>query len=388
MRAVRPPWRLLIGWPVLLGLATVFAGVEVFSLRGKWDVVRNWAGLVEAVDGGFQVLGILVVGAAAAVAVQPWQNRELTAALPDAGSRTVAGGGLLVGALAAGVHALVVVSLIAWGFAEGLPGQLRLWPVLSVLAGLLVCALFGTAVVRLGVGLLSPLLAMGLYVAIVYVSAAFGGVDLFDLGGVSVVLVGLAPDTAAVLWRAGWLAAAAAALWVVAAYGRQALLRPALPVLVITAAVLAVPTVQTARAGFVETPVRWVCDAGPSQVCVAAEYEDRLADYAAAVTRMAPYAEQVGLPRPQEGYRQSVGFRGGPGAFSAADQEVQPRQLAFDLIQFALPCSVRWNLEDLERADIVAFWIQGEAGFALPPEVVVPTLDEARRALDSLQCDR
>lgn len=390
MTSVRP-WRLLVGWPVLLGMAVVFAGVEIVVLRGQWDVVRSWASLVEAVDGAFLVLGILVAGAAAAVAAQPWENRELTAALPDAGPRTVAAAGVVVGFVAAGVHALTVAALLIWGYAIGLPGQPRLWPVLGVLAGLMACALFGTAVVRLGAGALAPLLAMGLWVAVIYGFRAFGGTALVDLGGVSIVLVGLAPDTAAMLWRASWLVAAAGVVWWIAAYGRRALRRPVFVVLVIVAGVLAVTAEPKVEAGFVPTAVVWVCEPGPPQVCVAAEYDDRLADYAAALTRMAPFADRVGLPRPPDGYRQGVGIRGGPGSFAVDDEGVQTVQLAFDLVQFALPCSVRWDLQQLEQAETVAFWIAAQAGSPLPPQppgFSVPTLDDARRALDSLRCDR
>ena len=389
MRSVRA-WRLLVWWPVLLGLALVFVGVEIAVLAGQWDVVRSWASLVEAVDGAFLVLGILVAGAAAALAGQPWENRELTAALPDAGPRTVAAAGVVVGFVAAGVHALTVAALLIWGYAVGLPGQPRLWPVLSVLAGLMACALFGTAVVRLGAGALAPLLAMGLWVAVIYGFRAFGGTALVDLGGVSVVLVGVAPDTAAMLWRAAWLVAAAAVVWWIAAYGRRVLRRPVFGVLVIVAGVLAVTTEPKVGAGFVQTSVVWVCEPGPPQVCLAAEYDDRLADYAAALSRMAPFADQVGLPRPPDGYRQAVGIRGGPGSFGV-EEEVQTVQLAFDLVQFALPCSVRWSLPQLEQADVVAFWIVTQAGIPLapqPPGFRVPTLDEARQALDSLRCDR
>jgi len=385
------PWRLLAGWPVLLGMAVVFAGVEIVVLRGQWDVVRSWASLVEAVDGAFLVLGILVAGAAAAVAAQPWENRELTAALPDAGPRTVAAAGVVVGFVAAGVHALTAAALLIWGYAIGLPGQPRLWPVLGVLAGLMACALFGTAVVRLGAGALAPLLAMGLWVAVIYGFRAFGGTALVDLGGVSVVLVGVAPDTAAMLWRAAWLVAAAGVVWWIAAYGRRVLRRPVFGVLVIVAGVLAVTTEPKVGAGFVPTSVVWVCEPGPPQVCVAAEYDERLADYAAALARMAPLADQVGLPRPPDGYRQAVGIRGGPGSFTVDDEGVRTVQLAFDLVQFALPCSVRWTLPQLEQADIVAFWIVTQAGIPLPPQppgFSVPTLDDARRAVDSLRCDR
>ena len=382
--------RLLVGWPALLGMALVFVGVEIAVLAGQWDVVRSWASLVEAVDGAFAVLGILVAGAAAAVAVQPWQNRELTAALPDSGPRTVAAAGVVVGVVAAGVHALAVAALLVWGYAVGLPGQPRLWPVLSVLAGLMTCALFGTAVVRLGAGVLAPLLAMGLYVVMLVVFRALGGTGLVDLGGVSIVLVGIAPDTPTMLWRAAWLVAAAAVAWWIAAYGQRALRRPVFPALVLVASVLAVTTEQKVKEGFVQTPVVWVCEPGPPQVCVAAEYDDRLADYAAALTRMAPFADQVGLPRPTDGYRQGVGSRPGPGSFGV-DQEVQTVQLAFDLVQFTLPCSVRWTLPQLDQADTVAFWMAAQAGSPLPPQPPgfrVPTLGEARQALDSLRCDR
>lgn len=382
--------RLLVWWPVLLGLAVVFAGVEVAVLAGQWDVVRSWASVVEAVDGAFLVLGIVVVGAAAAVSAQPWQNRELTAALPDSGARTVAATGVVVGFVAAGVHALTVAALVVWGYVVALPGQPRLWPVLSVLAGLMACAMFGTAAVRLGAGVLAPLLAMGLYVAVIFVADVLGGTDLVDLGGVSIVLVGLAPDTQTMLWRAAWLFAAAAVVWWIAVYGRRALRRPVFPVLVVVAAVLAVTTVHQARPGFVRTAVEWVCEPGPPQVCVAAEYDDRLADYAAALTPMVPLADQVGLPRPPDGYRQAVGIRSGPGSFGVEPQ-VQPVQLAFDLVQFTLPCSVRWDLQQLEQAETVAFWMAAEAGSPLPPQPPgfrVATLDEARQALDSLRCDR
>lgn len=379
--------RLLVWWPALLGLAVVFAGVEIAVLAGQWDVVRSWASLVEAVDGAFLVLGILVAGAAAAVAAQPWQNRELTAALPDAGPRTAAAAGVVVGFVAAGVHALTVAAVLVWGYAVALPGQPRLWPVLSVLAGLMACAMFGTAVVRLGAGALAPLLAMGLYVAVLYAFRALGGTALIDLGGVSIVLVGVAPDTAAMLWRAAWLVAAAAVAWAIAAYGRRALRRPVFPVLVIVAGVLAVTTEPRVGAGFVQTSVVWVCEPGPPQVCVAAEYDDRLADYAAALTQIAPFADQVGLPRPPDGYRQAVGIHGGPGSFGV-EEEVRTVQLAFDLVQFTLPCSVRWNLQQLDQADIVANWMATQAGSPLPPGALVPTLDEAGQALDSLRCDR
>lgn len=379
--------RLLVPWPALVGLATVLAGVEITALVSQWDVMRSWASLVEAVDGAWLVLGILVVGCAAAVSVQPWQNREMTAALPDSGARSVAARGVLVGLVAAGVHVLTVAVLVIWGWAVALPGQPRLWPVLSVLVGLWACAMFGTAAARFGAGLLSPLLAMGLYVGVLLVIRALGGNDLIDLGGVSVVLVGLAPDTQTVLWRAAWLFAAGAATWWLAAYGRTALRRVPFLVLVLVTVVLAITAAQKADAGFVKTPVEWVCDPGPPKVCVAAEYGDRLEDYAVALSQMAPSAERVGLPQPRNGYQQTVGVRPGPGSFNV-DARVNREQLAFDLIQFTLPCSVRWDEQQLQQADTVAAWMASAAGSSLPPDVRIPSLAEARQALASLRCDR
>lgn len=378
--------RLLVPWPALLGLAVILFGVEIAAMVDQWDVVRSWASLVEAVDGVWLVSGILVVGVAAAVSAHTWQNRELTAALPDSGARTVAATGVVVGLVAAGVHALTVAGLLVWGYAVALPGHPRLWPVLGVLVGLVACALFGTAVVRLRAGVLAPLVAMGLYVGLLFVIRALGGSHLVDLGGVSIVLVGLAPDPQTMLWRAAWLCAAGAVAWWIAAYGRRALRRPVFPVLVLVTAVLAVTTAEKTEAGFARTPVAWVCAPGPPQVCVAAEYDDRLEDYASALTRMVPLADQVGLPRPPGGYRQGVGIEPAPGSFNV-DAQVQTAQLAFDLVQFALPCSVEWDEQQLQRADVVAAWITAQAGGQLPPEIRVPTLGEARQALDSLRCD-
>lgn len=389
--SVVQPWRLLLGRPTLLGLALVFAGVEIVALRGDWDVARNWPSVVEAADGAFQLLAVLVVGSAAAVAVGPWHDRELTSAFPDSGSRAVASTGVVVGVLAAGVHFVTMVGLLVWGYVVGLPGPLRLWPVLSVLAGLFVAALFGTAVVRLGAGVLAPVLAMGLWIALIYGVAAVGGVDLFDLGGVSIVLVGIAPDTTTVLWRAAWLAAAAGVVWAIAAHGRRTMWSPLFLVQVVATVTLAAITVQESRAGFVQTSVQLVCEPGPPQVCVTAEYDHRLAEYTTALTRLAPLADQVGLTPPPEGYRQGFGIRAGPGSFSVDDEGLQIRQLAFDLVQFALPCSIRWDLSQLEQADVVSFWVLTQAGYPLPegpPGTRIPTLAEAQRALEVLQCDR
>lgn len=378
--------RLLVPWPALLGVASLLAGVEVVGLVNQWDVMRSWASVVEAVNGAWLVLGILVVGSAAAVSAQTWQHRELTLALPDAGGRTTAAAALVIGFLAAGVHALTVTGLVVWGWVVGLPGHPRLWPVLGVLAGLVACALFGTVVARLGVGSLSPLVAMGLYVALLFVIRALGGRDLVDLGGVSVVLVGLAPDTDVMLLRAAWLASVAALAWWFAAYGRTALRRVPLLALVLVTAGLAVTTAEEAEAGFVAIPVQWVCESGPPKVCVAAEYDDRLVSYAAALARLAPPANQVGLPSPSHGYRQTVGVRPGPGSFNV-DARVRMDQLAFDLVQFSLPCSVHWGEQQLQRADVIAGWLATQAGGAQPPNEHTPSLREAQRALDTLQCE-
>jgi hypothetical protein len=310
----------------------------------------------------------------------------MTAALPDSGARTTAAVGVVVGLLGVTVHLVAVAAVLVWGSTTGLPGRPRLWPVLGFLAALVLWGLFGTAVARLHAGLLTPLLAMAAWVAVVFLLRASGGNELIDLGGVSVVLVGLAPDTVAVLWRAAWLIAAGALVWALAAQGRRALRRPAFLVLVPLAAVLAFATVSTADDGFVRVPVGWACDAGPPKVCVAEEYEDRLEDYAAAVGRMAPLAEEVGLPVPGDGYRQTVGVRPGTGSFNV-DARVNTGQLAFDLVQFGLPCSVDWDLEDLERADAVAAWMVAEAGGTPRPGTAVPDLAGARKALASLRCD-
>lgn len=386
MRQLRAA-RLLVPWPALLGIVVLLAGVEAVGLASQWDVMRSWASLVEAVNGAWLVLGILVVGCAAAVSAQTWQNRELTSALPDAGGRTVAATGVVIGLVAAVVHALTVTGLLVWGWVGSLPGHPRLWPVLSVLAGLGACALFGTAVARLGVGSLAPLVAMGLYVALLFVIRALGGRDLVDLGGASVVLVGLAPDTEVMLLRAAWLAGAAAVAWWFAAYGRTALRRvPLLALLAVTVG-LAIITAEKAEAGFVATPVQWVCEPGPPKVCVAAEYDDRLGDYAAALARMTPLADRIGLPNPAHGYRQTVGVRPGSGSFNV-DAQVRVDQLAFDLVQFSLPCSVHWNEPQLQQADIVAGWLASQAGDALPPNGRNPTMEEAQRALEALRCDQ
>lgn len=379
--------RLLVPWPALLGMAAVLAGVEVTALVSQRDVMRSWVSVVEAADGAWLVLGILVVGCAAAISVQPWQNREMTAALPDSGARTVAGGGVVVGLVAAVVHILTVAVLAVWGLTVALPGQARLWPVLSVLTGLWACAMFGTAVTRLGAGLFSPLLAMGLYVGVLFAIRALGGKDLVDLGGVSVVLVGLAPDTQVVLWRAAWLLAAGAVVWWLAAYGRTSLRRIPFLLLVLVTVALAITTAQKADTGFVKTTVAWVCDPGPPKVCVAAEYEERLGDYAAALTQMALSTEQVGLTEPGNGYQQAVGVRPGPGSFNV-DAHVNREQLAFDLVQFTLPCSARWTEQQLQQADEVATWIASQSGSPPPPGVRIPSLAEARQDLASLRCDR
>jgi hypothetical protein len=379
--------RLLVPWAALLGMAVLLAGVEITALLNQWDVMRSWASVVEAVDGAWLVLGILVVGCAAAVSVQPWQNREMTAGLPDSGARTIAAAGVVVGLVAVAVHVVTVAALLVWGWAVGLPGHPRLWPVLSVLAGLLTCAMFGTAVARFGAGVLTPLLAMGAYLAVLFVLRALGGNDLIDLGGVSVVLVGLAPDTQAMIWRAAWLVAAGVIAWWLAVHGRRAFCRARFLVLVPVTLALAITAAQSMDAGFVKTPVKWVCEPGPPKVCVAAEYDDRLVDYASAVTRMAPFAEQVGLPRPPDGYRQTVGVRPGPGSFNV-DAQLNNEQLAFDLVQFTLPCSVRWAEPQLQQADVVAAWIATQAGGSLPPDMRIPSVDEARAAVASLRCDR
>lgn len=380
------PARLLVPWPALLGMTVVSAGVEATALVSQRDVMRSWASAVEAVNGAWLVLGILVVGVAAAVSAQTWRNRELTAGLPDSGGRTVAATGLVVGIVAAGVHAFTVAGLLVWGATTALPGYPRLWPVLSVLVGLVTCALFGTAAARLGAGVLSPLLAMGLYVGVLFVIRALGGKDLIDLGGVSVVLVGLAPDTQVMLWRAAWLAAAGSVGWWFAAHGRSALRRAPFLVLVLMTVGLGITVAQGAAAGFVKTPVEWVCTPGPPNVCVAAEYDDRLEEYANALTQMAPLADRVGLPQPPDGYRQTVGVRPGPGSFNV-EAHVNTEQLAFDLIQFTLPCSLRWDEQQLQMADIVAAWMASQAGSALPPDVPVPSLKEAQQALSNLRCD-
>lgn len=378
---------LLVPRAALLGLVVLCAGVEIVGLVNQWDVMRSWASVVEAANGAWLVLGILVVGTAAAVSAQTWSHRELTSALPDAGGRTTAAAALTIGFVAAGVHALTVTGLVIWGWAAQLPGQPRLWPVLSVLAGLMACALFGTAVARLGAGALSPLVAMGLYVALLFVIRALGGADLVDLGGVSVVLVGLAPDTKVMLLRAAWLASAAAVAWWFAAHGRTALRRVPLMALVVLTTGLAVVTAEAAEAEFVQTRVQWVCEPGPPRVCVAAEYDDRLHEYAVALRQLAPSANRVGLPTPPRGYRQTVGARPGPGSFNV-DARVRTDQLTFDLVQFSLPCSLHWSEQQLQRADVVAGWLASQAGGAARPVGPTPTLEAAQRALDTLRCDR
>lgn len=384
------PWqtaRLLVPWPALLGMALVALGIEIAALMSQRDVLLSWVSLVEAADGAWPVVGILVVGCAAAIAVRPLQNRELTAALPDSGARTVAATGLVVGLAGAAVHVLTVAGLLVWGWTSGLPGHPRLMPIVSVLVGLVACALFGTAVARFRLGLITPLLAMGLFVACLFVIRAFGGRSLVDLGGVSVVLVGLAPDREAVLWRAVWLSGAGAIAWYFAAYGRLALRRLAFWLLVPATIAVAVTAEQKANTGFTETSVVWVCDSGPPKVCVAAEYDHRLEEYAAAIAELAPHADRVGLPQPARGYRQTVGITPGVGSFNVAAQ-VNGWQLAFDLVQFSFPCSEQWNEPQLQRAERVTAWLAVQVGIPLPPdpELQVPSLRSAQQDLDGLAC--
>lgn len=381
--------RLIVPWPALLGLTLVMLAIEVAAVASQWDVMLSWASAVEVVDGAWPVIGILTVGGAAAVAVRPQQNRELTAALPDSGARVVAATGVVVGLLAAGVHGLLVIAILVWGWTADLPGYPRLWPVLAVLAALIACSMFGTAMARVQMGLMTPVVAMGVFVAAVYTIRALGGVALVDLGGVTVVLVGLAPDRETVLWRAAWLMGLGGICWCFAAYGRAALRHVTAWVLVPATLVLAAVTVQTSQAGFTQTSVEWVCDAGPPRVCVAAEFEDRLDEYAAVIGELAPEAARVGLPSPPEGYRQTVGLIPGVGSFNVAPR-VSGWRLAFDLVQFSFPCSDEWAEPEFQRADLVTAWMASQIGAPLPPDpsLHVPSLTSAQEAVDQLACDR
>lgn len=381
--------RFVVPWPALLGLALVMLGIEVAAVASQWDVMRSWASVVGAVDGAWPVIGILTVGCAAAVAVRPQQNRELTAALPDSGTRTVAATGVVVGVVAAGTHGLVVIAVVVWGWMVGLPGHPRLWPVLGVLAALFACSMVGTAVARFRMGLLTPVLAMGLFVIALYLIRAAGGVALIDLGGVTVVLVGLAPDPATMLWRAAWLTGAGFIAGHFAAYGRASLRRMVVWILIPVTLGSAVVTMQKAEEGFAQTSVEWVCDPGPPQVCVAAEYQDRLGEYAAAIGELAPEAARVGLPSPPEGYRQTVGVDPGVGSFNVARQ-VSGWRLAFDLVQFSFPCAQEWKEPQFQRAEMVTAWLAAQIDAPLPPDpgLRVPSLASAQKAVDHLACDR
>lgn len=381
--------RLVVPWPALLGMALAMLGIEIAAVASHWDVVRSWASVVEAVDGAWPVVGILTAGCAAAVAVRPQYNRELTVALPDSGARTAAITGVVVGVVAAGVHVLVVVGLLTWGWVVNLPGSPGLWPVLGVLAALFACSMFGTALARLRMGLLTPVLAMGLFVVVLYVIRALGGVALIDLGGVTVVLVGLAPDPETMVWRAAWLAGVGAIAWCFAAYGRGSLRAVVVWALVPVTLALAIVTMQKAESGFAQTPVEWVCDSGPPRVCVAAEYEDRLDEYAAVIAELAPYADAVGLPPPPGGYRQTVGLSPGVGSFNVATT-VSGWRLAFDLVQFSYPCSDQWTAPQFQLADSVTAWLASQIDAPLPPDPAlrVPSSASAQAAVDQLECGR
>lgn len=378
--------RLLVPLPVLMGMTGLLVAIEGVVIASQADVMRSWASSIEAIDGAWLPLSVLVVGGAAAVSVGPWQQRELTAALPDSGVRITAARGVVVGLVAAAVHGAVAAGVLVWGYLSGLPGNPRLWPVLGVMVGLWACAMFGTAVVRLGAGALSSLLAMGLYVAMLLVIRALGGSSLVDLGGASVVLVGLAPDTVAMLSRAAWLGATGGVLWLLASLGKGAWRHPASVPLVLVAVACAMVTIDRSSEGFTRASVQWACHSGPPRVCVSQEFESRLPSYARAITRLAPAAQSIGLAEPPDGFKQAVGARPGVGSFNV-DSQVDWNQLTFDLVQFSFPCSREWNEAELRRADVVAAWMGTQVGVPPPPGVQTPSRASARRALTELRCD-
>lgn len=381
---VRAARLMLSPWAVV-GFSMVCLLVELVGLHNQWAVVRSWPSLVEAVDGSWLPLGVLVVGSAAGLSTLRWPQRELVASLPDPGGRTFAGPGLVVGALAALIHAVVALAMTGWGLLNNLPGSPRLWPVIGMLFGLLFCGLFGGAVVRLGAGSLSPLLAMGLYVGLLITMRSVGWGALFDLGGVSVVLVGLAPDTNAVLLRAGFLAAAAVLAWCAAAWGKGARRRLATYIVTGTLITSAFAASSALAGGFVATHVEWACSETPPRVCVSAEFKDRLGEYSEALGRLHAPAVELGLEEPASGYRQAVGPTPTSGSFNV-DQRLRWSQLAFDLVQFSYPCSTEWNSTALDQADLVAAWLVDQASGVNDPHARIPTKEEARAALVSLRC--
>lgn len=69
--------RLLVPLPVLMGMTGLLVAIEGVVIASQADVMRSWASSIEAIDGAWLPLSVLVVGGAAAVSVGPWQQREL-----------------------------------------------------------------------------------------------------------------------------------------------------------------------------------------------------------------------------------------------------------------------------------------------------------------------
>ncbi len=367
-------------------LALICAVVEVVVIRGSMRYYLSWASLVEGVDGAWTILVVVVAGASAALTAYARPHHLVVDGFPDTGLRTRAAPALVTASIAALVHVLAMAVMLVWGLGQDLPGAPGLVPVLPVLVGLYASAFAGAALSRWG--MVSPAVAMAAVVAVITVAQAVTGPALFDFGGVSLVLIGLAPDPVVAVWRSGWMLALAVALALVTMVpGRWRRSRAAWASTLV-AVVLAGGLLVSGRPHFVERPVHWVCDDASPRVCVAQEYATLLPAHSEAIGDIAPVAHRVGLPIPPEGYRQSFGGRPRPGTFNV-HRHVDLEQLTFDFVQFGIPCSPDWDAADLDQAYVVADWIRDGIGLEEPPGAprTHPSLDQARTALESLRCD-
>lgn len=269
---------------------------------------------------------------------------------------------------------------------RGLPGDPNPLPCCVALAAILAAALVGGLLGTTNARGLEPVVAVVAILALIYGVRLAGGRTLIDIGGVSVVLIGVRHRSVVTLWQMafylsliGTLSLALTSSWtrskarMVLAIGATALVGLSL--------VVAVPV------RFEGSPNQWVCDPATPRVCVSAEDANRLAEYAPAVRRIAKVAPLVGLETHAK-YRQTVGITCGPGSFSL-DPALSMHQLTFDFVQFSVPCSGQWGTAQLDDADMVADWLRAE--LSLPMSVLGqergrPSVEDARAALDRLEC--
>lgn len=370
---------------VLLALGVGIVTVEFLSVWDQRHLLRSWPSLVEAGDGSWTLLAPLVCVASATCAMFNLRSRELIEAFPDGGMRKFAAPGIVVGLMAAMLHGLFVAGLVIWGFVHDLPGRPRLAPVPSVLLGLFTFSLMGVVVARLLGNLLAPFAALSMALTIFYLSRPLGLANLFDLGGVSIVLIGLVPDPLAMVFRAAWFAMASLVMALLAAKGLQAARSAKFLLVAALAVAFGSLSLNQSRDGFVDAPVQWVCTQGEPKVCVAAEYEDRLLDYRDTLLPLSQAARQLGIPVPEQGYRQAVGVSPGAGSFNVG-QRLDLRQLSFDMIQFSSSCSLEWGADEIGKAETAAGYLMSQVSTTPPAGTVWPTLREGQAAWRALDC--